>query len=109
MTQGGFVAGVINEDAAHRFGGGGEKVGAAIPPHVFLASEPQPCFMDQHCGLQSLIRRFVGHPVSAELAQFLIDQRQQFIGGTGIAVFDGVENVGDAAMPRRWCARRRPK
>ena len=55
--------------------------------------------MDQCGGLQGLIGRFVGHARRSELAQFAIDQRQQFIGGLGIAVFDGFQNAGDVAQP----------
>ena len=39
-------------------------------------------------GLQGLAGRFVGHLAGGELAQLLIDHRQQFVGGPGIALFD---------------------
>ena len=97
VTQGEFAAGIVNEDAAHGFGGGGEKVGATVPLDIFPAGEPQPRLMDERGGLQRLVRRFVGHLVGGELAQFFIDQRQQFIGGFGVAVFDGLQNLGDVA------------
>jgi hypothetical protein len=58
--------------------------------------------MDERGGLQRLVRRFVGHLVGGELAQFFIDQRQQFISGFGVALFDGVENVGDVVHIMAW-------
>jgi len=39
----------------------------------------------------------VGHLQRRELAQLLIDQRQQFIGGMGVALLDAIEDAGHIA------------
>ena len=57
--------------------------------------------MHQRGGLQSLVRRFVGHARRRQLAQLLIDQRKQFIGGPGIAMLDGLKNAGNVAQQQK--------
>ena len=42
--------------------------------------------MDQRRGIQRLARLLVRQPRRRQLPQFVIHQRQQFIGGTGVAV-----------------------
>jgi hypothetical protein len=42
-------------------------------------------------------RRFVVHARGSQLAQFLVNQRQQFFGGPGVAAFDGMKDLGDFA------------
>jgi len=54
VTKGLLAAGIVNEDAAHRFGGGCEEVRAILPFPLFVAAEPQPRFMNQRRGLQRL-------------------------------------------------------
>jgi len=54
--------------------------------------------MHQRGGLQSLVGRFVRHARRSQLAQLLIDQRKQFIGGLGVALFDGLKNAGNVAQ-----------
>ena len=55
--------------------------------------------MHERGGLQGLVGRFIRHARRRQFAQFAIDQRQQFIGGLGIAVFDGFKNAGNVAQP----------
>ena len=55
--------------------------------------------MHERGGLQGLVGRFIRHARRRQLAQFAIDQRQQFIGGLRVAVFDGLKNAGDVAQP----------
>jgi hypothetical protein len=42
-----------------------------------------------------MVRRFIGHLVCRQSAELLINERKQFIGGLRIAVFDGLEDMGD--------------
>jgi len=44
-----------------------------------------------------MARRFVRHFGGRELAQFPINQRQQFIGGLGVALLNSFENLGRVA------------
>jgi hypothetical protein len=90
VPQGAFATRVVNEYAAHCLGGRGKKMGAAMPLHIVFTREPQPRFMDQRGGLQRLVELFAGHLVGGELAQFVIDQRQQFIRRFGVAGLDGL-------------------
>ena len=53
--------------------------------------------MNQGRGLERLAGRFFGHLLAGELAQFIIDQRQQLIGGVRIAVLDRVQDASDLA------------
>ena len=97
MTLGALAPGVVDQNAAHGFGSGGEKMGAAIPLLVFVADEPQPGFMHQRGGLQRLSGCFVRHLRRRQLAQLLIDQREQIPGGLLVAVLDRVEDLRDVA------------
>lgn len=45
--------------------------------------------------MQSLARGFLGQPMRSEMAQLLIDQWQQLIGGMGIAMLDGIQDARD--------------
>ena len=48
---------------------------------------------------------FTGHLVRGQLAQFFVNERQQFLRGIGITLLDSVQNTGDFAhilcLPRR--------
>ena len=65
--------------------------------------------MHERGWLQGLAGRFVGHLVRGELAQFVINQRQQLIGGRGMAALDGLEqlrqfgHVQDATIETSSC------
>ena len=47
------------------------------------ANQWLPRLMHECRWLQSLARRFAGHPVRREFAQLLIDEREQFLGSFG--------------------------
>src|SRR5258707_814240 len=95
VTQGLLATGVFDENTAHGFSGCAEEMRAAVPGLVLAAPEPQPGFMHQRRGLQRLARGFMGHFASGELAQFIIDQRQQLARSFGIALLHGVEDAGN--------------
>ena len=44
-----------------------------------------------------MTRRFVGHPARGEVAQFLVNERQQFLRGFGIAFLSTFQDAGDVA------------
>ena len=98
MTHRVLAACLLNEDAAHGLGGGTEEMSPAREVWIRFAHQPQPGFMDERGGLQRLVGRFIGHFRRRELAQLLIDQRQQSIGGLGIAVLNGLQNAGNVAQ-----------
>jgi hypothetical protein len=83
MTQRAFEAGVVNQDAAHRLSGGGEEMRAVCEFRIFPADQTHPGFVNQCRGLEGLTGRFIRHLVRRQFAQFLIHQREQFLGGVG--------------------------
>jgi len=96
-----FLAGSINQNPAHRFGGRSEKMAAAVPNLLLLRSyETQPRFMHQGRGLERLSGFFLGHFIRGELAQFLVDQRQQLTGRLPVASINRVEQLGDLGHSR---------
>ena len=63
-----LATGVIDEDAAHGLGRGGEEVAAAVPVlHAVHIHQPHEGLMNQGRGLQRLARFFRGQPLSGEL------------------------------------------
>ena len=57
--------------------------------------------MDEGGGLERVPRRFAGHLVRGQAAKLFIDERQQFLCGLGIALFDGVEKLRHIAHVAR--------
>ena len=64
--------------------------------------------MDQGRGLERLPGLLVGQPLCSQLPQFVVNQRQQLLGGSGIALLDGAKDAGDIAHAvRDWGLRTR--
>jgi hypothetical protein len=51
--------------------------------------------MHQRGGIQRLPWLLPGELLRGELAQLVVDQRQQLVGGVRIALVDGLEDAGD--------------
>ena len=66
----------VYQDAAHRFGGGAEKVLSALPL-LFAGRELQVGLVHQSGRLQGMRLRFLPQAPSRQLAQFTIDERNQ--------------------------------
>ena len=102
VTHGAFAAGLVNEDAAHGLGGGGEEMSAIGKLRIIISNQAQPSFMNELRGrLQGLVGRFIRHACRRQLAQLAINQRQQFIGGLGVAVFDGLKDECDVTQQQK--------
>jgi hypothetical protein len=72
-----FAAGRFDEDAAHRFRGGGEEVSATIPVLVRIGpDEPDIGFVNQGRCVERLPRLLARHLACGQSAQLVIDQRQ---------------------------------
>jgi hypothetical protein len=54
-------------------------------------------FMDQGRGLKSLPRLFMRKSLSSQSPQLIIDQRQQLLAGTGVALLDGRQDESDSS------------
>jgi hypothetical protein len=94
VTYGLTTPRALDQNSSHRFGRRGKKVRAILEGWRLIADEPQPGFVYKGGGLERLSCGFVGHPARSKSAQFVIDQRQELIGGSGIAALDGVEELG---------------
>jgi len=87
-------ASYFHENPSHRFGGRGEEVATAVPMlRGFDIHQPQVSFVDQGCSLQGLPRSFLGQLLGREFAQFVVDQRQELLGGVRVAFLDGGQDA----------------
>jgi hypothetical protein len=91
----------FNENAPHCLTCGCEEMVSAVPLLLRRASQPQPGFMNEGGGLQSLARGFVRHSMRGKLAQFVVNERKQFLSGLGLALLQAVEDARDLAHERR--------
>src|SRR5262245_37797554 len=89
---------VLNEDTAHRLGGGGEEVLAVgVPPRHGLPDEAQVRLVDQRGRLEGVARLLAGQLRGGEAPQLVVDQRQQLAGGLRVALLDGGQDSCDLA------------
>ena len=88
-----LAASVVDEDSSHRLGRGRKEVPTPVPlPDLGNFDKPQIGFMDQGRRVESLSGPLLSHSLRGELAQFVIDQRQQFLGRDLIALIDRRED-----------------
>jgi hypothetical protein len=98
VLDGLLAAGVVDEDVPHGFGTGGVEVVSALPGALDRpADEAEVGLVDQGGGLERLARRLVGQAVGGELAQLVVDQRQELLRGRGVAPLDGRQDSRDLA------------
>ena len=91
-----LAAGVVDEDSSHRLGGGGEEVPPRIPARgLHAADELNVSVVNQSRGLQSLPGLLVDQLLRGQLAQFVVDERQELLGGLWIALIDGGQDASD--------------
>ena len=65
-----------------------------------VSGDLQPRLVDERRGLQGLPHPLIGHADGGQLAQFLIDQWEQLVGGLGITCVNGMEQLGDVGHGR---------
>ncbi len=78
-------SGVFHQDSSHRLRGRGEKVRPILPAAVIRTEQSQPRLMHKGRRLESMPRRFARHFVGGDAPEFLVNQREKFLGGSGIA------------------------
>jgi hypothetical protein len=89
---------VVDEDAAHGLGAGGEEVAARVPPlNGVSIHQSEVRFMDERRRLQGLSRLFSGQLRCRQFAQFVVDEWQQSARGAWVALLDAREDSGDLA------------
>ena len=91
-TLGIVLTGVINEDLTHDVGGEADKVGAAVPVDVF-AGEAEVGFVDERGGLESMVGALATHVGLGEAVEFGVDEREEALGGGGVAVVHSFEEL----------------
>ena len=95
MSGAHLSAGVLDEDAAHGLGGGGEEVAAAVPLlGLFRVHQAQVGFVDEGGCLQGLAGLFLGQALGGQLAQLVVHEGQELLRGVGIALLDGGQDAG---------------
>ena len=57
------------------------------------SDQPEVRLVDQGGGLEGLAGLLRGHPRGGELAQLVVDEREQLGGGLGVALLDGGQDV----------------
>src|SRR6266545_269591 len=88
----------LDEDTAHGLGRGREEVPAAVPVLGLLhVNQTQVGLVDEGSGLQGLAGRLLGEFRRRQSPQFLVDQGEELLGGVGVALFDGRQDVGKFA------------
>jgi hypothetical protein len=83
-----LAARILDEDATHGLGRRGEEVAPAVPARVGRADQAEVRLVDQGGGLQRLPGPLPGQPRGGEPAQLVVDEREQRVGGPGVAVPD---------------------
>ena len=72
--------GAVDEDAAHRLGGGGEEVSAICKLRIYVPDHAKPGLVDERGGLESLGSRFPGHFLRRQFSELIVYERQQLRG-----------------------------
>ena len=76
----------INKANSPPIGRGREEMPPALPGFGVAALNPEPGFMYQGGGLERVPGCLGGHLVRCKLAQFVIDEWQEFLGRRGVAL-----------------------
>src|SRR5437867_6696176 len=97
MPLGLLASRILNQDAPHRLGSGAEKMSPAVPCEILGPDESKPGLMNERSRLKGLVRTLLRHLLRGEFAQFIVHERQQFIGGLGIALLGALKNARELA------------
>jgi hypothetical protein len=76
-----------------------------LPDASVAVEKPQPRLMHERRGLKRLPGRLSGHVRRRQPAQFIINQRQQFVGGTAPGI-QRLQNAGDVSKTVFRCSPR---
>jgi hypothetical protein len=102
-----LAPGIVNEDAAHGLGSGREEVPPAVPARLVTGGltcpgrhQPEVRFMHESRGLERLPRFLMGQPLRRQLAQLVVNKRQELLGSVGVALLNGT----GCGSPRSCCS-----
>lgn len=89
-----FSARAVDQNPAHRLGGGGKEMISPLPFLVLVLDQSEISLVNQGGGLQGLAGTFLGHPPGCQAAQFVVHDGEEFVGSVQIASLDGVQQPG---------------
>src|SRR5262249_10328579 len=93
MAAAAFAPRPLDADAPERFSRSSKEVAATLPGLRFVfIHEPKVGLVHQSSSIERLARLFTGQPLPGELAQLVINQRQELLGGLGVPLLDGRQN-----------------
>jgi hypothetical protein len=92
VSSSAVLAGPVDKDLAHRFGGDAEEV--AVVGIRLVADEPKVGLMHQGGGVERVIGPFPGHLHRGQPAQLVVNQRQELLGRPNVAVLDSRKDTG---------------
>src|SRR5262249_49387207 len=82
----------------------------AVPVlRLLRVHQPKVRFVDERGGLERLARLLLRHPLGRQLAQLVVDQRQQLRGGGRVALLDGAQDTRDVGHSGQSTARGTPR
>ena len=80
----------FDQDPPHGLGSGGKEVPAAVPMlHAVDVNEPKVGLMNQRGGFERLAGLLLGQLLRGQLAELVVDQRQELLGRLRVALLDG--------------------
>ena len=97
VTQCTLMAGLVDQDAAHRLCGGSKEMSPPFPLIPMAADQAQPGFVNQRSRLERLPGGLIGQLGGRQFPQFLIHQGKQFVSGLGVALLCGSEDLNRVA------------
>jgi hypothetical protein len=74
-----------------------EEVPATVPVPLVTSDQAQIGLVDQRRGVERLARPLPRQLLRRQFAEFVVDQRQELLGGGRVAWFDGGQEVSDFA------------
>ena len=90
-----MASSVLDQDAAHGLGGRSEEMTAVLPVRRLLGvHQAEVGLVDQGGRLQRLAGPLPGQLVGRQTAEFVVDQRQELLGGVRVARLDCRQDPG---------------
>ena len=74
-----------------------EEMSAPSKSARLAPGQPQPSLVNQRRGLKCVTGSLASHFVRGQFTQFLLNQRQEFLSGRGVAAIHGIKHVCDVA------------
>jgi hypothetical protein len=87
-----FIAGMIDQDPAHRLRRRREEMTATI--ELLVSDQPQIGFVNQCRGVEGMAGHLRVHPRGGELAKLGVDEREQFNRSLAVTGLGGIEKAG---------------